>query len=122
MVLPLFALFLAAAIFSYVNNRSLEQIILYMAYAAAGLLALFGWLIPVIRHLNFYIELTSSRLIIRDGLFGQKSVEVSLADVSALEIGRGRELTISRRSGEPLVISSIPKSKALVAELRSLGL
>lgn len=122
MVLPLFALFLAAAIFSYVNNRAQEQVFLYVAYTVAGLLALFGWLIPVIRHLNFYIELTNSRLIIRDGLFGQKSVEVSLTDVTAVELGRGRELTISRRSGETIVLTAIPKAKTLVAELRSLGL
>lgn len=117
-MLPLFALFLAAAIFSYVNNRTQEQWLVYVAYSAAGLLAFFGWLIPSIRHLNFYVELTTSRLIIRDGLFGQKSIELPLAEVSSIELGRGRELTIGRRTGEPIVLSAIPKSKALLAELR----
>lgn len=117
-MLPLLSLFLAATIFSYVNNRAQEQWLLYVAYSAAALLAVIGWLIPSIRHLNFYVEVTTSRLIIRDGLFGQKSVEVPLAEIASIESGRGREITVARRSGESVVLSSIPKSKQLLAELR----
>jgi membrane protein YdbS with pleckstrin-like domain len=113
------ALFLAAAIFSYVNNRVVEQWLIYVAYSIAVVLAVFFWLIPLVRHLNFYVELTTSRLVVRDGLFGQKSVEVSLGDISSVEIGRGRVIAISRRDAEPITIKPIASSKTFVKELRA---
>ena len=117
----LLALFLAAAILSYVSNRVVEQWILYAAYTVSALLALFFWLMPTIRHLNFYVELTSSRLIVRDGLFGQKTTEVAIADISSVELGRGRKLTIARRNGEPIVLERVPKAKMVAEQLRSLA-
>mgnify|MGYP000715197927 CR=1 FL=1 len=119
LIFPLLALFVAAAIFSYVNNRSVEQWALYLAYSIAGVLAVLFWLIPSIRHLSFYVELTSSRLVIRDGIFGQKTIELALADVTSIELGRGRKITIGRRDAESLVLEGIPATKTFVAELRS---
>jgi membrane protein YdbS with pleckstrin-like domain len=113
------ALFLAAAIFSYVNNRVVEQWLIYVAYSLAGVLAFFFWLIPLVRHLNFYVELTTSRLVVRDGLFAQKSVEVSLGDISSVEVGRGRVIEISRRDAEPILIKPIASSKTFISELRA---
>lgn len=117
----LLALFLAAAILSYVSNRVVEQWVLYAAYIVSALLALFFWLMPTIRHLNFYVELTSSRLIVRDGLFGQKTTEVAIADISSVDLGRGRKLTIARRNGEPIVLERVPKAKMVAEQLRSLA-
>lgn len=113
------ALFVAAAIYSYVNNRVAEQWLIYVAYSIAAILAIFFWLIPLVRHLNFYVELTSSRLIVRDGIFAQKTVELSLSDISSVEVGRGRIITIARRDAEPIVVKPIAGSKSFVNELRS---
>mgnify|MGYP007053421443 FL=1 len=113
------ALFFAAAICSYVNNRVVEQWLIYVAYSISGVLAFFFWLIPLVRHLNFYVELTTSRLVVRDGLFAQKSVEVSLGDISSVEVGRGRVMTVSRRDAEPILIKPIASSKTFVKELRA---
>ena len=113
------AIFLAAAIFSYVNNRVVEQWLMYVAYSIAGVLAFFFWLIPLVRHLNFYVELTTSRLVVRDGLFAQKSVEVSLGDISSVEVGRGRVIEVLRRDAEPILIKPIASSKAFVKQLRA---
>jgi membrane protein YdbS with pleckstrin-like domain len=117
----LLALFLAAAILSYVSNRVVDQWVLYSAYIVSALLALFFWLIPTIRHLNFYVELTTSRLIVRDGLFGQKTTEVSIAEINSVDLGRSRKLTLGRRNGEPLVLERLPKAKLIAEELRSLA-
>lgn len=118
-MLPLFALFIAATLFSYVNNRAQEQWLVYLCYSIAGVLAVIFWLIPSIRHLSFYVELTTTRLIVRDGIFGQKTVELSLGDIAGIEFGRGRVITISRREGEPLALQGLPKAKTFVAELRT---
>ena len=115
----LLALFLSAAILSYVSNRVVDQWILYSAYVVSAGLAIFFWLIPTIRHLNFYVELTTSRLIVRDGIFGQKTTEVAIAEINSVELGRGRKLTLGRRNGEPLVLERMPKSKLIAEELRA---
>ena len=115
----LLALFLSAAILSYVSNRVVDQWILYSAYVVSAGLAIFFWLIPTIRHLNFYVELTTSRLIVRDGIFGQKTTEVAIAEINSVELGRGRKLTLGRRNGEPLVLERMPKAKLIVEELRA---
>jgi membrane protein YdbS with pleckstrin-like domain len=117
----LIALFLAAAILSYVSNRVVEQWVLYAAYFVSAVLALFFWLIPTIRHLNFYVEITTSRLIVRDGIFGQKTTEVAIAEINSVDLGRGRKLTLGRRNGEPLVFERMPKAKLIAEELRSLA-
>lgn len=117
--LPFLALFFAAAIFSYVNNRTHEQWLLYLSYSISAALAVIFWLIPSVRHLGFYVELTSSRLIIRDGVFGQKTIELSLSDVTGAELGRGRVLRVSRREGEAIELAGLPKAKTLLAELRA---
>jgi membrane protein YdbS with pleckstrin-like domain len=119
MTFSLFALFLAAAILSYVSNRVVEEWLIYAAYSVAGLLAVFFWLVPTIKHLNFYVELTTSRLIVRDGIFGQKTTELSLGDITSIELLRGRTVSLGRREGERLVLERLPKAKRLVAELRA---
>ena len=117
----LIALFLAAAILSYVSNRVVEEWVLYAAYFVSAVLALFFWLIPTIRHLNFYVEITTSRLIVRDGTFGQKTTEVAIAEINSVDLGRGRKLTLGRRNGEPLVLERMPKAKLIAEELRSIA-
>lgn len=117
----LLALFLAAALLSYVSNRAVETWILYSAYAASAVLALVFWLVPTIRHLNFYVELTTSRLIVRDGIFGQKTTEIAIADIVSVELGRGRTIKIGRKSAEAVVLERMPKAKLLSSELRSLA-
>ncbi len=119
LLLPLLSLFLAGAILSYVSNRVLEPWLVYVAYAVAGVLAFFFWLMPTIRHLNFYVELTTSRLIVRDGIFAQKTAEISLAEVAGIELLRGRSLAVNRRSGERAVFTRVPKCKWLAAEIRA---
>lgn len=119
MTFALFALFLAGAILSYVSNRVVDQWLIYVAYSVAGLLAVFFWLVPTIKHLNFYVELTTSRLIVRDGIFGQKTTELSLGDITSIELLRGRTVSLGRREGERLVLERMPRAKRLVAELRA---
>lgn len=121
MTFALFALFLAGAILSYVSNRVVDEWLIYVAYSAAGLLAVFFWLVPTIKHLNFYVELTTSRLIVRDGIFGQKTTELSLGDITSIELLRGRAVSLGRREGERLVLERMPRAKRLVAELRAVA-
>lgn len=92
---------------------------MYLAYAVSAVLAVLFWLIPIVRHLNFYVELTTSRLIVRDGIFGQKTTELSLAEIVSIELGRARTISIGRKSGEVIRLPAMPRVKRLLAELRA---
>lgn len=120
LILPFTALFIAAALMSYISNRVVETWFTYLVFSVSGLLALF-WLIAVVRHLNFYVELTTARIIFRDGIFGQKTTETSLSEVVSVDLGKAKTMTIARRGAEPLIIANVPKAKALVAELRAMA-
>lgn len=120
LILPFTALFVAAALISYISNRVVETWFTYLVFSVSGLLALF-WLIAIVRHLNFYVELTTARIIFRDGIFGQKTTETSLSEVVSVDLGKAKTLTIARRGSEPLIIANVPKAKALLAELRAMA-
>jgi hypothetical protein len=57
---------------------------------------------------------------VRDGIFGQKTTELALADITSVDLGRGRTIKLGRGSGEPVVLERMPKAKLIATELRSL--
>jgi uncharacterized membrane protein YdbT with pleckstrin-like domain len=120
LILPFTALFVAAALMSYISNRVVETWFTYLVFSVSGLLVLL-WLIAIVRHLNFYVELTTARIIFRDGIFGQKTTETSLSEVVSVDLGKAKTMTIARRGAEPLIIANVPKVKALVTELRAMA-
>lgn len=121
LVLPFAALFVAAGIVSYFANQRLEVWQLNIAYSIALVIAAAFWLVPVIKHLAFYIDVTTTRLIIRRGLFGGKTVEIKLSDITAIEQRRSRVLIAANGLIDPIELSALPRPRAFVAQLRSLG-
>ena len=121
LVLPFAALFVAAGIVSYFANQRLEVWQLNIAYSIALVIAIAFWLVPVIKHLAFYIDVTTTRLIIRRGLFGGKTVEIKLSDITAIEQRRSRVLIAANGLIDPIELSALPRPRAFVAQLRSLG-
>ncbi|MEN9713774.1 MAG: hypothetical protein RLZZ164_438 [Actinomycetota bacterium] len=121
LVLPFAALFVAAGIVSYFANQRLEVWQLNIAYSIALVIAIAFWLVPVIKHLAFYIDVTTTRLIIRRGLFGGKTVEIKLSDITAIEQRRSRVLIAANGLIDPIELSALPRPRAFVAQLGSLG-
>ena len=119
--MPFAALFIAAGIVSYFANQRLEVWQLNIAYSIALVIAIAFWLVPVIKHLSFYIDVTTTRLIIRRGLFGGKTVEIKLSDITAIEQRRSRVLIAANGIIDPIELSALPRPRAFVAQLRSLG-
>lgn len=101
-------------------NRLPETWMLNALYAAVGSIALIFWLFPLIRYVSTYLEVTSTRLIVRRGVFGQHSFEVNLGDVVAVNVaGRGR-ITIKTVSGEEHTVGPISRAKFIAGELAKL--
>ena len=115
-------LVLAAACFAvaFYNGRLPEQWMAITLYSVAGALTFFFWLIPVLRYLSTYLDLYTTRVLHRSGLFGQRRVEASFAQITDVQLGKGRRITLTLTGGETLELPAMPKAKKLVAELRVL--
>ena len=102
------------------GNRLPEAWMLNALLAAVGSIALIFWMFPLIRYVATYLEITSTRLIVRRGVFGQHSFEVNLGDVSGVSLaGRGR-ITIKTQSGEEHTVGPISRAKFIASELAKL--
>lgn len=121
LTLPFASLFLAAGILSYFANQRLEVWQLNIAYSLALIVAIVFWLVPVIKHLAFYVDVTTSRLIVRRGLFGGKTIEINLKDITAVEQRRSKVLIAATGMIDPVELVGLSRPRAFVAQLRSLG-
>jgi len=119
LVFPTLALFLAAAVASYFTNVTTEQWLYYTILILSGLFALAFWLVPVIRHLSFYLDITTSRITIRRGIFGGKSVDLAWSEIREITFAKGRKLVLQPHTGEAIELESLPQAKKLAATLRA---
>ncbi len=118
--LPTLVLGLTVASLAYFENRELEAWQTLALNISAAVILFFAWMLPVVRQLLTRVEVSTSGLVWRSGLFGQKRRTVDWRMVSAVEITRGRSITVFVYGEEPLVLVGLPKSKQLVRELQDL--
>lgn len=114
-------LFLVSFALSFFNGRFTEQWQNITLWSVCGALAFFFWLIPLIKYLSTFLEVTTTRVIYRSGLFGQRRREVSIANIGSVEITKGRTITIAVDGQEPLVIGGIPRYKMVAIEIDRLA-
>jgi membrane protein YdbS with pleckstrin-like domain len=119
MILPTLILGLVAAVLTFFESRHLESWQSIVLYVAASVVIFFGWIVPLVRQLVAWVEISTARLVWRDGIFGQKRREVSWYEVSAVEFVRGR-VTVFIHGQEPLVLKGLPKGKQVASELQNL--
>ena len=117
--LPTSALFLAAAVSSYFSNVTTDQWVYFSILIACGLVAILFWLVPVIRHLSFYVDVTTSRITIRRGIFGGQTLDLSWSQISEITYAKGRKILLQQRDGEAIELIGLPKPKKLAATLRN---
>ncbi len=119
MVLPTLVLGVVAAALAFFENRNLESWQSLTLYVSAAVLIFFAWLVPLVRQSVAWLEVSTGRVVWRDGLFGQKRRELSWHEVSAVEYVRGR-VTVFIHGQEPLVMKRLPKGKQLAREMQNL--
>lgn len=118
--LPTMALFVAVFLLSFFSGRLNEQWQNILLWSITGALALVLWLIPLLRYLSSYTEITNVRVLSRSGLMGQHRREARLSQVSRVELAKGRTVTLYLNGEEPLVLSGLPKHKMVAAEIEEL--
>jgi len=120
LLLPTLVVGLVAGILTFFENRKLEGWQSAAIYSAAGVLVFFVWMVPLVRQLVAWVEVSTSGIKTRDGLFGQKRREVSWNQVESVESSKGKRITIFVNGEDPLVLVGLPKSKALAFEMQQL--
>lgn len=119
MVFPTLVLFICAAVASYVSNITMDQWLYYTVLVTCGVVAVILWLVPVIRHLSFYLDLTNSRITIRRGLFGGQTIDLAWSEISEITFAKGRKVVLQPRAGEAIELEGLPQPKKLAATLRA---
>lgn len=89
-------------------------------YSVASAIALFLWLIPVLRFLSSYVDVFTSRVLYRSGLMGQQRIEANFSQVTDVRLGEGRRIQLSLTNGDLIELPRLPKAKKLVAEIQAL--
>lgn len=114
-------LFIACAAVTFFAGRFTEQWQNILLWTICGAAVFFLWFLPVLRWMTTYLEVTTTRVISRSGLFGQRRREVSLSQIDNVEITKGRSFTILINGAETLVVTGIPKHRAVAVEIDRLA-
>jgi Bacterial PH domain len=121
LVLPTALLGLSAFLlaFFYARVDATQAWQSFLLYGACGAIALFGFVIPTLRYLTAWTDITTSRVVARSGLWGQHYRSVSLADVQRVELATG-VVSLHLVAEEPLELRGLPKPKLVSQELSNL--
>lgn len=121
LLLPTLFLAIGAFLLSYLNGRFAEQWQQITVYVVCGLIALFGFVFPLIRYLTAWTDITTARVVVRSGIFGQRFREVSLSKIDRVELTGVSRLTLGVREEEDLVIAGVPKLRLIASEITRLA-
>ena len=118
---PSVFLFAACFALAFFSGRLSEQWQYSVLYIVAGSVTFFFWFIPLLRFMSTFLEVTTTRVLYRSGLLGQKRREVSLTQIKDVQLTKGRTISIVVDGQEPLVIAGIPKHKMVAVEIDRLA-
>lgn len=104
---------------SFMSGRVLDQWLSITINAVAGVLVFVFWLLPSIRYANTFVDITSTRIISRSGLFARVRRELSWSQVTGIEYSRTKGIVILAGEEPPLILTRMPRAKALAEELRA---
>ncbi|MFM1983923.1 MAG: hypothetical protein RL723_358 [Actinomycetota bacterium] len=116
--LVLFVVCFAAAFFA---GRLAEQWQYITLWSVCAVVSFLFWLLPMLKYLSTFLEVTTTRVLYRSGLLGQNRREVSLIQIKDVQITKGRTISIIVDGQEPLVIRGIPKHKTVAVEIDRLA-
>jgi hypothetical protein len=119
--LPNLFLFLTCFAMGFFSGRLAEAWQYNVLWISCGAVVFFFWFIPLLRYLSTFLEVTTTRVLYRSGLLGQKRREVSLTQIKDVQLTKGRTISIVIDGQEPLVVPGIPKHKTVALEIDRLA-
>jgi membrane protein YdbS with pleckstrin-like domain len=121
LIWPTFFLGLTCFLAAFLAGKLNEQWQQIAAYVVYGLVLLFGFVIPVVRYLTSWTDLTTTRVVQRSGLFGQRYRQISYSQIERVELGAGRLITLYVAGEEAMELRSIPKTRIVAQEISRLS-
>ncbi len=112
------ALFICVFALSFISGKVFDAWITLTVEILVALVALIFWLLPTWRYATTFIDVTTTRIVQRGGLFARVRREVSHGQILAVEHSRKLGIVLTVADAEPMVLSKTPKSKELAEELR----
>ncbi len=119
--LPNMFLFAACFAMAFFGGRLTEQWQNTLLWVGSGSVAFFFWFIPLLRFMSTFLDVTTTRVLYRSGLLGQKRREVSLTQIKDVQLTKGRTISIIIDGQEPIVIPGIAKHKTVAVEIDRLA-
>ncbi len=119
--LPNLFLFAACFAMAFFGGRLTEQWQNTLLWVGSGSVAFFFWFIPLLRFMSTFLDVTTTRVLYRSGLLGQKRREVSLTQIKDVQLTKGRTISIIIDGQEPIVIPGIAKHKTVAVEIDRLA-
>jgi hypothetical protein len=119
LILPTLLLCVAAFVLSFGYGRVGEQWQFITLFSVVGLIALFGFVIPTLRYLTAWTDVTTARVVSRAGLWGQRYRSISLSGVERVELSSG-VISLHIPGEEVLELRGLPKTKLISQEISNL--
>jgi hypothetical protein len=125
LILPTVILFIVGFLYFFVEWRLPEAWQRQAFLALCIIISLVFWLVPSIKFFTNRYELTSTRAIVRSGLFGTKREEAAWGEVTGVSVSRGiaawiqgaGDIRLNREYGQDLILRRTPKVKKLSKEI-----
>ena len=76
------------------------------------------WVIPVISYVSAWVDLTTARLVWREGWFGKSRQEVSVHEIVSIENLRGGAIRVGAKNGESISLKGFARPKQLAQAIR----
>jgi hypothetical protein len=121
LLLPTLLLCVAAFLSTFLSSHFDQQWQLTALYSVCGAVAVLGFVVPLVRYLTAWTDITTAQIITRAGIFGQRYRAVALANVDRIELETSRTITVHVNGEEPLLLVGLPKAKLIAQELISLN-
>ena len=120
LIIPSVLLGLAAFLLSFFYGWANEQWQQWLLFGGTGALAFFGFVIPVIRYLTAWTDITTARVVVRSGVWGQHYRSISIANIGELKRLPGGPITIQVAGEDDLELRGLPKPRLIIQELTRL--
>lgn len=121
LILPTLALGIAAFLASFLTGKFSEQWQNIALYSVCGAIAFLGFVVPWLRWITAWTDITTTRVVQRSGLFGQNFRAVSMLSIESVELGARRVIQLNVSGGKSLEIQRVTNAKTVASEISRLA-
>ena len=121
LILPTLALGIAAFLATFMTGKFSEQWQNIVLYSVCGAIAFLGFVVPWLRWITAWTDITSTRVVQRSGLFGQNFRAVSMLSIEKVELGARRMIQLYVSGGKSMEIEWVANARTVASEISRLA-